>query len=87
MTAPLVVGGAGLGLSLAGAGLLLWSRLRYDAISDDGCAPSCDPSRVDGPRVAQPIGGVLLGVGAALVVAGVVLWLVRPRPDREARAL
>jgi tetratricopeptide (TPR) repeat protein len=75
---PFVLGGAGLGIALAGAGALAWSRLRYDAISSEGCAPACDPSRTEAPRTAQTAGAVLLGAGAALVVTGVVVWLLHP---------
>lgn len=83
---PVTLGASGLALALAGGGLFVWSRLRYDAL-EDGCAPSCDPARADAPRVAQPVGLALLGVGAALVTTGVVAWLLRPHAsDGTARA-
>lgn len=83
---PIALGGAGLGLALTGGSLLVWSRFRYDAISADGCAPSCDPSRTDTPRAAQSVGGVVLGVGAALAVAGVVIWIFQSRHDSSKAA-
>lgn len=84
---PFVVSGTGLGLSLLGGGLLLWSRLRFDALSDEGCAPSCNPARTETPRALQTTGGVVLGVGGALLVAGVVTWLIAPRDKATTTAL
>lgn len=86
-TVPLVLGASGLGLSLVGGGLFTWSRLRYEALSSEGCAPACDPSRTDAPRIAQSLGGVLLSVGGALVVTGVVIWLLHPNEPQRAAAL
>jgi hypothetical protein len=70
----LVIGGGA--LALTGGGLVGWSRLRYDDIESSGCAPACDPARTDGPRAAQTVGGVLAGVGAAVLVGGALVFLL-----------
>jgi hypothetical protein len=81
-----VVAGAGLAIGVTGAVLLVWSRATYDTIRESGCAPSCDPDRVDGPKHLQTVGGVLLVAGGAAAVGGVVLWLTRsPQASRAAK--
>ncbi len=70
----LIIGGVA--VSVAGGGLLLWSGLRHSAIEDSGCAPACDPSRTDAPRAAQTIGGIAIGVGAAVFVTGFVVLVL-----------
>lgn len=73
---PIAVGAAGLAVAATGGAFLVWSKLRYDTLQTRGCAPSCDPSEVDGPRTAQAAGDVLLISGAAIVLGGVVVWLI-----------
>jgi hypothetical protein len=86
---PWIVGGAGAVVALTGGALLLWSRLRWDAIEESGCAPACDPSRTSAPRTGQLAGALALTVGSALAVTGVVLWFVgdTKASDRQARWL
>jgi len=79
----LMIGGGA--LTLTGVGLLGWSRVRYDDLEGSGCAPACDPARTDGPRAAQTVGGVLAGVGGAVLLGGALVWLLG-RPASTATA-
>lgn len=83
---PPVLGITGAALAATGGGLLVWSRVRYDALEARGCAPSCDPSDVGAPRTAQTLGGVLLVAGATVAIGGLVTWLVGARRASAAAA-
>jgi hypothetical protein len=72
---PLTLGATGAAVALTGGILLGWSNARYDSLQANGCAPACDPSDVNGPKRAQVAGGVLLGIGGAVLVAGFAVWL------------
>jgi tetratricopeptide (TPR) repeat protein len=69
------VGGVGLAVAAAGGALFVWSRLDYNSLHDS-CAPGCSTGAVDSAKERQSLGGVLLVAGGALVITGVVLWLV-----------
>jgi hypothetical protein len=76
--------GAGIGFGVAAKSAV------DDMRSPTGCAPSCDPARVDGARRDMIVANVLIGVGAAAIATAAVLTFVqlRARPaDPPAAAL
>lgn len=87
---PLIVGGAGLVVAAAGATLVILSASRYSSLQSD-CAPSCDPSRWHTWQTLEPLGWVLVGVGGAAAVGGLVWQLSLPhrssRSSEEAATL
>ena len=76
---PVLLGTGGLLVAVAGSALLIWSKVEYDSISGSACAPSCNPSRVDGPKAGQTAGGVLLGLGVAVAASGLIVGIVGNR--------
>src|SRR5262249_55731625 len=69
LPATLVIGGA----VLAAAGVVaVASRSR-----GPDCAPNCNPDAVDGLRVRYGIGWAAIGVGAASLATGALVWVVR----------
>jgi serine/threonine protein kinase len=74
---PLIVGGAGLVVAAAGGTLVVLSASRYSSLQS-GCAPSCDPSRWRTWQTLEPLGWVLVGVGGAAAIGGLVWQLSRP---------
>ncbi|MGH1341672.1 MAG: tetratricopeptide repeat protein [Nannocystales bacterium] len=74
------LGGAGLGVALAGGGVLLASRLRFrNAANDDEARFSDD---IELARRLDIAGIATLCVGGALVVAGIVHYVARGRRER-----
>jgi tetratricopeptide (TPR) repeat protein len=70
---PLGLGIAGGVLAAGGGSLLLWAASDYHDLKD-ACAPSCDPNRIDGPRLHERIGlGLAIGGGVS-VAAALALW-------------
>jgi len=86
----LVLAGTGVAVAAAGGGLLGWARVEYNDMRQSGCAPACDSGRVDGARRVQTAGWVLVGVGTAAALGGLVTWVLArrssdgPRPVRTA---
>jgi hypothetical protein len=74
---PLVLGGAGLATAIAGGVLVGLTTHQFSVLHDD-CGSSCDPARWQGQRTMQTVGDVLLGVGGAALVAGIVWWAFSP---------
>lgn len=73
--ASFVLGGVGvIGLG-AFAGLRLSASSDYNDLSRN-CSPRCDPNKVDPIRTKYTLSYVALGVGAAAVAAGVVVYVV-----------
>jgi hypothetical protein len=80
--AALVVGGVGLASAAIGGVTLALQQVAIDDVrstcADPGAGTGCDPrarAREDDARVLGVTSGVLLGVGAACVVTGIVLWV------------
>jgi hypothetical protein len=84
---PLIVGGAGLAVAATGTVLVLLTAHQFSVLRGD-CGTACDPSRWHSQRTLQTVGDVLLGVGAAAVVAG-ALWFVLSagKPTRTGSAV
>lgn len=73
--AAYVVGGLGVvALGVAGVMGLLANSDAHDLRST--CAPSCKQSDVDAIQTRYTIGGVTAGVGGALLITGIVLFIV-----------
>jgi hypothetical protein len=80
---PLALGIAGGVLAAGGASLLVWATSDYHDLRDS-CSPSCDPSRIDGPRLHERIGlGLAIGGGATLATAFVLWWHRRDETSRD----
>jgi hypothetical protein len=84
--AGIVLAGAGVVTVAVGAVLALAAKSSYDAAFNAGdcehATLTCDAtgqSETDGARSRANIGGVLIGVGAAVFVGGGVLFLAAPR--------
>ncbi len=84
--AGVVVAGAGVVTVVVGAVLALTAKSSYDAAFNAGdcehATLTCDATgqgETDGARTRANVGGALIGVGAALGVAGGVLFLTAPR--------
>jgi hypothetical protein len=69
-TSALVVG--------SGAGLLLWSRAEYDALSTR-CAPACTHDEVQAGARGQMVGVGLSAVGGVALAGAIAWWLVERR--------
>ncbi|HJZ84243.1 MAG TPA: hypothetical protein VKN99_03690 [Polyangia bacterium] len=81
---PYVVGGVGVAVAATGTILVLSVGGDYDHLKQT-CAPSCDPGSWSGLHTRVETGYVLIGVGAAAVATGAVLWLLQPRSGRPER--
>lgn len=86
--AAYVVGGAGIVAAAVGGVLALAAKSSYDgAFSSGHCdhaSLTCDStgqSQTSGARTQADVGGVLFGVGLALVVGGGVLFFTAPSGD------
>jgi hypothetical protein len=75
---PALAAGAGLLAAAAGAVLVGVTASDYATLARD-CAPICSPSRYAADQALQPTGVALIGVGAAVILAAIVWWLVPPR--------
>ena len=79
-----LIGGVALG---AAGGVLLWqARAAYDTLNGDGPALTAEQEAAalrDGPMF-QSLGWVAVGVGAAAVVAGVVMLAIAPASPAQA---
>jgi hypothetical protein len=74
---PLLLAGGG--LLVAGGGTFLVTLAHDEAKSIEAdCGPRCPPSRWESEQTRERVGDVLLGVGLAAVVAGVIWWVLRP---------
>jgi hypothetical protein len=76
---PLLVGGAGLVVAVAGAALVGVSFQKFSDL-DNQCAPICSPSQYGPYQSLQVSGYVLIGAGVAALAAGIVWWSLRGRP-------
>jgi hypothetical protein len=81
----LIVAGAGAVTAIVGGVLALTAKSSYDSAFDSGhcnrgtlACDSTGQSQTDGARTQADVGGVLLGVGGALVVGGGVLYFLAP---------
>jgi tetratricopeptide (TPR) repeat protein len=81
------------GAAIAGVGLVTWAAtglvtlLEADALTNgaNACSPSCTPDRlatIDTTRIVADVGLGVLGVGAVLLVVGVVVELASPDAGR-----
>lgn len=67
----------GLGIAALGAAGVMGALANSDARSlRDTCAPNCQQSDVDAIQTRYTIGGVTAGVGGALLITGIVLFIV-----------
>jgi hypothetical protein len=83
--AAYVVGGLGVvALGVAGVMGLLANSDAHDLRST--CAPSCKQSDVDAIQTRYTIGGVTAGVGGALLITGIVLFIVHGNGNGSSRA-
>ena len=81
-TVALVLGGAGVVATGVGAYLNLNGKAKYNEAKSKCDSTGCLPSDADTARHAATqgtVGMVLLGVGAATVIASATLWLTAPR--------
>lgn len=79
-----VLGGVSIAAIGAGVGFGLAAKTGVDDMrAPGGCAPFCDPARVDVARRDMILANVLFGVGAAALATGVILTIVRPRTAAE----
>lgn len=88
-TAAWALGGVSLAGFGAGIGFGVVAKTAVDDMrAPGGCAPACDPARVDGARRDMILANVLIGVGAAALVSAAVVTLVevRARPEGKAAA-
>jgi hypothetical protein len=90
----IIVGGVGVVTVAVGGILALVGKSSYDsAFSSGHCdhgTNSCDAtgqSQTDGARSQANVGGILLGVGAALAVGGGVLFFLAPNSPTPATGL
>jgi hypothetical protein len=90
-TTGIAIGGAGVVAAAVGSILALTARSSYDGAFDSGAcmrpALGCNATgqhQTDSARSQANAGGVVLGVGAAMVIAGIVLFVegrpVSPKP-------
>lgn len=86
----LVVGGAGLVATAVGLGFGLSARSKWNEATDDGLCDTdtdvCTPAGqelADSARTRATVSTVMVGVGAAMVVTGAVLYFTAPRAARE----
>lgn len=86
----LIVGGAGLAATAVGLGFGLSARSKWNEATDDGLCDTdtdvCTPEGqelADSARSRATISTVMVGVGAAMVVTGAVLYFTAPRAARE----
>ncbi len=79
-----VLGGVSIAAIGAGVGFGLAAKTAVDDMrATGGCAPFCDPARVDGARRDMILANVLFGVGGAALATGVILTIVRARTAAE----
>jgi hypothetical protein len=80
--AAFVVGG--LGVVAGGIALAMDLSTSGDArdLRSSGCAPRCAQSDVDDLQARYTVAGVTAGIGAALLVTGVVLFVLHQRGER-----
>jgi hypothetical protein len=71
---PALTLASGLVLAVGGTALLLWSNSRYDHF-ESTCAPGCSKDAVSSAARAQTAGWIVVGVGAAVTLAGGVLMI------------
>lgn len=81
---PLVVGGIGLAAIGVGAGFGLSGKSAVDDLQK--CKPKCAQSDVDSARTKLIVADISFIAGAVLIAGAVVLYLVRPKVDADARA-
>jgi hypothetical protein len=89
----LIVGGAGLAAAAVGLGFGVSARSKWNEANDGPCDPDtnvCTPAGqelADSARSRATISTVMVGVGAAMVVTGAVLYLTAPRAqERRSRS-
>jgi hypothetical protein len=85
--APIVVGALALSAGAVGAGLLGALKGEYDKLHDGcGVAGTCSVAQWSGLRSQDITGKVMLGVGGALLLVDVALWVrARGRVAKENR--
>jgi len=87
LLAPSLVGGVTVAALAAGAGLLGSVRVDYDRLASgpDSCRP-CSEAQVTPLRTRANAGYAMIGLGGALAVVDVILWVRARRPSRAGRA-
>jgi len=88
-----IVGGAGIAAAAVGLGFGLSARSKWNEANDGPCDPDsnvCTPAGqklADSARSRATISTVMVGVGAAMVVTGAVLYFTAPRAqERRSRS-
>lgn len=82
---PLLLGGAGLATAAVG-GVLVGMTLSEASFIEGECGSACPPSRWEKYRSLQTTGDVLLAVGGAALVVGIVWFVLQPTTRHEARS-
>jgi len=78
----LAVAGAGVVTIAVGGGLALGAKSQYDSVANECPAAGCSVDGYDvrtSARSRADVATVVMGVGAAAVAGGVLLWLLEPR--------
>jgi hypothetical protein len=74
---PLLLAGGGVVAAGIGTFLVIGAHDDAKTIEAD-CGTRCPPSRWEAGQTQERIGDVLLGIGAAAIVTGVVWWILQP---------
>ena len=84
------VGAAGVVALGVGGYVALRAKSDYDAVAAECPAAGCDQHGYDarnGARSRADVASIVMGVGAAAVVGGVLLWVLEPAHDRPGVAV
>jgi hypothetical protein len=73
---PAIGATAGLLAALGGGALMAWAWSDYRTLERSGCAPACDPALTVGPMARQSWGLGLVISGAAVGVAGLIVFVL-----------
>jgi tetratricopeptide (TPR) repeat protein len=76
--APILLGFAGAAAGAVGVGLYVSASQDFDRLQQSCPRQDCDPASWAPDRTRERIAIALFGVGAALVVSGVVVWVLAP---------
>ncbi len=61
-----------------GTGLWISGRVMESSLAKEGCAPFCDPARVDPIDARYQIGAIALGVAAVSLAVTLITYVLRP---------